>query len=50
MKVRSRVILSPQHAKRLVAALEENVGRYEKNFGEIEGRASHEDDASGHYH
>ena len=49
-KVRSRVILSPQHAKRLVAALEENVGRYEKNFGEIEGRASHEDDASGHYH
>lgn len=36
-KVRSRVITSPQHIKRLLAALEENVARYEKRFGPIEG-------------
>ena len=34
-KVRSRVILSPQHAKRFVAALQDNIGRYEQSFGEI---------------
>ena len=34
-KVRSRVILSPQHAKRFVAAMQENISRYEQNFGEI---------------
>ena len=28
-KVRSRVILTPQHAKRLLRALQENVARYE---------------------
>lgn len=48
-KVRSRVILSPQHAKRFVAAMQENVGRYEQNFGEIVP-AVHHDDESGHYH
>ena len=34
-KVKSRVILSPQHAKRLLRALTENVGKYEANFGVI---------------
>lgn len=34
-KVRSRVILSPSHAKRFVAALQENINRYEQNFGDI---------------
>jgi|SRR5690606_28484734 len=34
-KVKSRIILTPQHAKRLVSALAENVNRYEKQFGEI---------------
>ena len=34
-KVKSRVILTPQHAKRLVRALTENVGRYEAIHGEI---------------
>lgn len=34
-KVRSRVITSPQHAKRLVAALHDNILRYETQFGEI---------------
>ena len=34
-RVRSRVILSPPHAKRLLAALDENIKKYEKNFGPI---------------
>lgn len=34
-KVRSRIITSPQHAKRLVAALHDNILRYEAQFGEI---------------
>ena len=35
-QVRSRVILAPEHAKRLLAALQENVMRYEQEFGKIE--------------
>jgi hypothetical protein len=34
-KVRSRIITSPQHAKRLLTALQENLLRYEAQFGEI---------------
>ncbi|GAB6983242.1 DUF3467 domain-containing protein [Prevotella dentasini] len=34
--VTSRVILAPEHAKRLLAALQENVVRYEQEFGKIE--------------
>jgi len=34
-KVRSRIITSPQHAKRLLATLQENLTRYEAQFGEI---------------
>jgi len=34
-KVRSRVVLAPEHAKRLLRALSDNISRYEKNFGEI---------------
>ena len=34
-KVKSRIILTPQHAKRLVKALNENVSRFEKAHGEI---------------
>lgn len=34
-EVRSRVILAPEHAKRLVAALEENIRNYEAVFGSI---------------
>jgi hypothetical protein len=48
-KVRSRVILSPQHAKRFVAALQENINRYEQNFGEIAPAQRPADDV-GHYH
>jgi hypothetical protein len=34
-KVRSRVILSPRHARRLMEALQGNVSKYEKRFGAI---------------
>jgi hypothetical protein len=34
-KVRSRIILSPEHAKRLSKVLGENIAHYEKSFGEI---------------
>ena len=35
-KVRSRIITSPRHAKRHLIALEENVRRFEANFGTID--------------
>ena len=35
-KVRSRVILTPQHAKRLLNALKDNIDKYEKRHGEIQ--------------
>ena len=34
-QVRSRVILTPEHAKRLLGALQENIMRYEQTFGTI---------------
>lgn len=34
-KVRNRIILAPEHAKRLLLSLQENVGRYEQNVGPI---------------
>ncbi len=34
-KVKSRIILTPQHAKRLLKALGENVTRFESAHGEI---------------
>jgi uncharacterized protein (DUF1778 family) len=34
-KVKSRIVLTPQHAKRLVKALAENVHRFEMAHGEI---------------
>ena len=35
-QVKSRVILTPEHAKRLMLTLQENVSRYENMFGKIE--------------
>jgi hypothetical protein len=35
-KVKSRIILAPHHAKRLLMALGDNLARYEANFGEVE--------------
>lgn len=34
-KVRSRVIMAPEHAKRLLYALSENINKYESHYGEI---------------
>ncbi|MGB1450971.1 MAG: DUF3467 domain-containing protein [Marinirhabdus sp.] len=34
-KVKSRIVLTPQHAKRLLKAMTENVSRFEKQHGEI---------------
>lgn len=34
-KVKSRIVLTPQHAKRLLNALQENVKRYEDQNGRI---------------
>jgi len=35
-KVKARIILTPQHARRLLDALTDNLKRFEENFGEIE--------------
>jgi hypothetical protein len=37
-RVRSRIIVTPQHAKRLLHALADNIERYERAYGEIEER------------
>lgn len=34
-RVKSRIILTPQHAKRLHKALDDNIKKYESQFGEI---------------
>lgn len=35
-QVKSRVILAPEHAKRLLAALQDNIMKYEAEFGRIQ--------------
>ena len=34
-KVKSRIVLTPDHAKRLLAALEDNIAKFEMNNGNI---------------
>jgi hypothetical protein len=34
-KVKSRIVLTPQHAKRLLRALQDNIGKYEAVHGKI---------------
>ena len=34
-QVRSRIVMAPEHAKRLLMALQDNVQKYEKQFGTI---------------
>ncbi|MBO7280833.1 MAG: DUF3467 domain-containing protein [Bacteroidaceae bacterium] len=34
-QVKSRIIMTPEHAKRLLFALQDNILRYESQFGEI---------------
>ncbi len=35
-KVRNRVILAPEHAKRLLLSLQDNITKYETNVGHID--------------
>jgi hypothetical protein len=42
-KVKSRVVMTPDHANRLLMALQENISKYEEAFGPI----SKDNDASG---
>ena len=34
-EIGSRIVMAPEHAKRLLSALTENVGKYEQQFGTI---------------
>ncbi len=34
-KVKSRIVITPEHAKRLLNALKDNIQKYEDNFGPI---------------
>jgi len=34
-KVKSRIVITPEHAKRLLAALKDNISKYEASFGPI---------------
>lgn len=34
-KVKSRIVVTPEHAKRLLIALQDNINKYEDTFGEI---------------
>lgn len=33
--VKSRILMAPEHAKRLLYALQDNIAKYERAFGEI---------------
>ena len=33
--VQSRIVMTPEHAKRLLFALQDNIAKFEKNFGAI---------------
>jgi hypothetical protein len=37
-KVKSRIILTPEHAKRFQGALADNIRRYEESHGEIDSK------------
>ncbi|WP_303310247.1 DUF3467 domain-containing protein [Hymenobacter sp. BT730] len=34
-KVKARIVITPEHAKRLLAALSDNIDRFEQTFGNI---------------
>ena len=34
-KVKSRIVITPEHAKRFLAALKDNIDKYESSFGPI---------------
>ena len=41
-KVRSRIILTPEHAKRLLIALDENIHKFENAYGNITNKDEHQ--------
>ena len=49
-KVRSRVITSPKHLKRLILALEENLRKYEEQFGAVDILPKGDQPQLGNYH
>jgi len=49
-KVRSRVITSPKHVKRLLLALEDNLKKYEQRFGTIDVGSTDDVPQPGCYH
>jgi len=49
-KVRSRIITTPRHAKRLLRALQDNLARYEVRFGPVDESAVDEPAPVGDYH
>ena len=44
--VKSRIVMNPEHAKRLLFALQENIIKYEKMFGTIELAAPQQPEAN----
>jgi hypothetical protein len=49
-KVRSRIIVSPAHAKRFLAALQDNIAKYEARFGPVKVAVTEEEKKVGFYH
>lgn len=49
-RVRSRIITSAAHAKRLLAALQDNITKYETRFGPIKSASQPEENKIGFYH
>lgn len=49
-KVRSRIITSPKHVKRLLLALEDNLKKYEQRFGPVDISGPGADQHVGGYH
>ena len=49
-KVRSRVITSPKHVKRLLMALEDNLKKYEERFGAVDVGSADDAPQAGKYH
>ena len=39
-KVKSRIVITPEHAKRLLYALKDNIDKFENNFGPINSSSS----------
>ncbi len=48
--VNARVIISPGHLKRLIAALRDNMKKYEEKFGEIKEAPEPHIDKTGFFH